>query len=326
MVPANLTPAYKSAEQAFKEAQTKEAKLAALEEMLAVIPKHKGTEKLQAELKKKLAKLRAVEDQRGGTGPQHNPFLVEPQGAGQIVVVGFPNTGKSALVSTLTNAKTTVADYPFATTVPQPGMMPYLDVLVQLVDTPPLTSEGIPGNLMPTFQSADAFLVLVDASCDESLEQVTMTMDLLRQRRLVRDSVPQGVRALTAERCLVVATKCDLPTASENLQIIEELWNQAPLFPVSVRSKLNLEELRRRLFAVLDVIRIYTKAPGRDPDLERPFVLPNGSTVIELAERIHKEVAANLKGARVWGSARFDGQNVAQEYVLADGDVVELKS
>lgn len=326
-MPANLSPEYKAAEETFRKAKTKEEKLAALEEMLAVIPKHKGTEKLQAEIRKRLSKLRAADEQKGGSGPQFNPYLVEPQGAGQVVLVGFPNVGKSTLVGRLTNAKTEAAEYPFSTGVPIPGMMPFRDILIQLVDTPPITEEGIPGPLMATLQNADAFLVMIDASSDDCLSQLTETVGVLQQRRLVRAEVPEGVRALTMDQVLLAANKSDAEAAADNLALITELWDGPALLPISAAHGQGLHELGEHCFRVLDIIRVYTKAPGKDPDMEVPFVLKRGSTVLDLAEQIHKEVAENLKGAKLWGtSAKFDGQNAALEHVLEDGDIVELKA
>ncbi len=325
-MPANLSPEYKDAENAFRKAKTKEEKIAALEEMLAVIPKHKGTDRLQGEIKKRLSKLRAADEQKSNTGPQNNPYLVEPQGAGQIVLLGFPNVGKSSLVRALTNCKAAVAEYPFTTSLPQPGMMPYLDVLIQLVDTPPVTEEGIPGPLMATLQNADAYIVVADAASDQLLEQLTEARRMLQERRLVRDEVPEGVQALLWSKVLWLLNKVDSPGAQENVELLEELWDGPSLLTVSAEHGIGLEDLKQTCFELLDVIRVYTKAPGKDPDLAAPFVLPRSSTVLDLAESIHKEVAETLKGARVWGSAKFDGQNVAQDFVLADSDIVELKA
>ncbi len=326
MVPANLSPEYKEAENAFRKAKTKEEKIAALEEMLAVIPKHKGTDRLQGEIKKRLSKLRSAEEQKTGTGPQNNPFLVESQGAGQIVLLGFPNVGKSSLMRALTNCKATVAEYPFTTSIPQPGMMPYLDILIQLVDTPPVTEDGIPGAMMATLQNADAYMVVADAASDQVLEQLTEARTMLQERRLVRDEIPDGVQALPWTKVLWLLNKVDEPAAQENMELLAELWDGPPLLTVSAAHGTGLEDFKKTCFDLLEVIRVYTKAPGKDPDLTAPFVLPHGSTVLDLAESIHKEVAETLRGARVWGSAKFDGQNVAQEFVLADGDIVELKA
>lgn len=323
-MPANLTPEYRAAEEAFRQAKTPEEKLAALEEMLATIPKHKGTEKMQADIKRRISKLRRQREEKGG-GPKDNPFLIERQGAGQIVMLGYPNAGKSSLLASLTNAKPVIADYPFSTALPLPGMMSFEDILIQLVDTPPITSEGIPGNLTATLQGADGYFIVVDASSDECLDQAATSLAFLRQKRLVRDQVPEGVRAVTIQECLILANKCDLPEAEDNLSVLTELAPEGvKVLPVSALRKTNLEELRRLAFRLLDVIRIYSKVPGKEPDMDAPFVMPRGSTVTDFAFAVHKDIAENLKSARVWGSARFDGQAVPYDYELEDKDVVEL--
>ncbi len=324
-MPANLTPQYYEAEERYKAATSPEEKMTALKEMLSTIPKHKGTEKLQGDIKKRIAALKKDSEKKKSKNT-FNPFHVEKQGAGQVVLVGFPNVGKSSLVAALTRAKTKVADYPFSTSLPVAGMMPYEDILIQLVDTPPITAEGIPGTLMATLQTAHCFLVVVDAADDLCVDHLTQVTDFLTQRRLVREEVPEGVRALTPDRVLYVATKVLHEKAEENLSIVGELWEGPRVLEVSTEGEKNLDVLKEEIFRVLKVNRIYTKAPGKEPDFTAPFILPKGSTVMELAESIHHEVAENLKGARVWGSARFDGQSVQRDYCLEDKDVVELKA
>ncbi|MCL6638388.1 MAG: TGS domain-containing protein [Firmicutes bacterium] len=322
-MPANLTPQYYEAEENFKKAATLEEKIAALEEMLAVIPKHKGTEKMQADLKRRLSRLREEGLKKAKTG-RADPFHVERQGAGQVVLLGFPNAGKSALVSALTRARVKVADYPFTTTVPFPGMMPYEDVLVQLVDTPPITEELVPPGLSGTLRGGDAILVVLDTASDGCLDQLAFCLQYLGEKRIVREDPPQGGRGLSPRRVLVAAARADLPGAAGNLEIIREMWPDREILPVSAVTGLGLEFLRRRIFQVLDVIRVYTKVPGKEPDLKAPFILKPGSTVVDLAGAIHRELPQRMKNARVWGSVRFPGQPVPRDYVLQDRDIVEI--
>jgi hypothetical protein len=323
-VPANLTPQYHAAEEAFRNATTIEEKIAALEEMLAVIPKHKGTEKLQADLKRRLARLRE-EGQKKTSAGRHDPFHVEKQGAGQVALVGYPNSGKSALVGALTRAKVKVADYPFTTTLPFSGMMPYEEIYIQLVDTPPLTAEGFPPGLAGLLRNADALLLVIDSCAGDCLEQLENSLRLLNERKIIRDDIPPGVRAIPPHRLIIAANKAELPQGKENLMLLRELLPaDLEVMPVSAATGLNLEQLKTRLFAVLEVIRVFTRAPGKAPDLTRPFILPRGSTVLDLAESIHKDFLKTLRGARIWGSARFPGQNVPKEYILHDRDIVEL--
>ncbi|MCL6634564.1 MAG: TGS domain-containing protein [Peptococcaceae bacterium] len=323
-MPANLTPQYYEAEEAFKKAVTVEEKIAALEEMLAVIPKHKGTEKMQADLKKRLSRLRAEGQKKAKTG-RSDPFFVEKQGAGQVALLGFPNTGKSALLAAMTRARPKVAAYPFTTTLPMAGMMPYQDILIQLVDTPPVTAEMVPPGLSGVLRNADALLVLVDASSDDCLEQLQFCLDYLHEKKIVREEVPPGSRAITSDRLLVLAARADLPGSGENIQIVRELAPRGiDLLPVSAVAGLGLEALRERIFDLLRVIRVYTKVPGKPPDLKAPFILPRGSTVVDLAEAIHRDLPRLMKAARIWGSARYEGQPVMRDHVLQDRDIVEI--
>jgi len=323
-MPANLTPQYLEAEQAFKEAKTVPEKIAALEEMLALIPKHKGTEKLQADIKRRLSKLREEGEKKAKTGRQ-DPFLVEKHGAGQVALAGFPNSGKSALVGALTRAKVTVADYPFSTALPVAGMMQFEDILIQLVDMPPMTEEGLGPGLAGALRNADALLLVVDASSDDCLDQLEGILTHLRERRVLRDEVVEGVHAHTLEDCMVVATKIDAPGAAENLEILKEyLPSGLEFVATSAATGENLETLRRRVFDLLGVIRIYTKVPGRPPDMGQPFILKKGSAVVDMAAAVHRDFPSKLKSARIWGSARFDGQSVPRDYVLQDKDIVEL--
>lgn len=324
-MPANLTQQYYAAEEAYKKATTHEEKLAALEEMLATIPKHKGTEKLQGELKKRLSKMRKDGGQsKGGGSRQEDPFLIDSQGAGQVILLGWPNSGKSALVQTLTNARTQVADYPFSTGLPVPGMMEFEDIGIQLVDTPPFVPGGVAGNFSTALRNSDMILLVLDMSDAACVEQLTAMLDYLREKRILREEVPHGVQALTQDKILVLGNKSDLADPEE-ADVIKELVPGCPdILMVSAETGINLDELRSKLFYRLQVIRVYTKKPGKQPDMDRPFVLPMNSTVYDLAQSIHKDIADNLRTAKVWGSSKFDGQAVNHDYVLSDGDIVEL--
>ncbi len=326
-MPANLTPQYYAAEEAYKKASTLEEKVAALEEMLATIPKHKGTEKLQGDLKKKLSRLRkeSTASKSKGGSRQEDPYLVDSQGAGQVLLLGYPNSGKSALVSILTNAKTTVAEYPFSTALPIPGMMEFEDAGVQLVDTPPFVPEGMVGNFVTAIRNCDMILMTVDLSDDDCPDHLQTMLEFLREKRILRDEIPEGVQAHTMDSIVVVGTKVDCPGSQERLETMQQLVDDCPqVLQVSATQGKNLEHLREMLFRKLDVIRVYTKRPGKEPDFDRPFILKAGSTVKDLAQEIHKDIADNLKTAKVWGSSKFDGQAVNHDYLLADKDVVEL--
>ncbi len=324
-MPANLTPQYLAAEAAFKEAKTTEEKIQALEEMLAVIPKHKGTEKLQAEIKGRLAKLRQAEERHPGLKGA-DPFHVPHEGAGQAVLVGYPNVGKSSLVGVLTRAKVAVGDYPFTTVLPQAGMMPYGDIQIQLVDTPPILADEMPAGLAGTLRLADILLILVDLSVDDCLDQLEGTLAHLRRRRILREEGEEPAQhTKVLADCLLLGNKADCPGSADRLAVLAEtLPAGLPIHPISAKTGIGLVELPARIFDSLGVIRVYSKIPGREADRQAPFTLKRGSTVLDMAAAVHRDFPERLKSARLWGSARFPGQSVPRDFVLSDGDVVEL--
>ena len=330
-MPANLTPQYLKAEEAYRRATTLEEKIAALEDMLALIPKHKGTEKLQAEIKRKLAECRkAREQQRKKKGRRRDPFYVEPSGAGQVTLLGTPNSGKTSLVNALCGTHLKVAEYPFTTQLPAPGMAPYKDISIQLVDLPPVTEEVVPPGLVGALRQSDVVAIVLDLGEENLLEQLEATEGLLKNRGII--PMTKGkveLKDLELEigfpkSALIVANKLDLDQG--NLEVLKELYEGGlEILPVSAKEKTHLDLLLEKLFSLLDVIRVYSKRPGQKPDLDEPFVLPKGATIGDLAEEIHRDLPKVMKFARVWGpSAKFPGQQLQKDHVLQDGDIVEI--
>jgi len=323
-MPANLTPDYRNAEKIFRQAKTAAEKIAALEQMLATIPKHKGTEKMQADIKRRLAKTRSAATQARGKGGGVDIFFVEKQGAGQVALVGTPNAGKSSLVAAVSHAKVKVAPYPYATHAPVPGMMPFEDIQIQLVDLPPVSAEGLVPGMAGTLRNADILMICLDLSADDVLEQAEVCLRALEARGLVREG-QKGPEGASAKRMIFVGTKTDAPGTKDNLEALRGLRTDLEPFVVtSAETRQGLEDLGKRLFAMLDVVRVYSKEPGKPADLRQPFIVPRGSTVMDLAETIHRELAQNLKRARIWGGDKYDGQAVQRDHVLADKDVIEL--
>ena len=315
-MPANLTPDYHRAEERFRAAKTNEDKVAALEEMLRVVPKHKGTDGLQADLEARLAKLRKQPMSKAARASFSH--VVEKEGAGQVALVGPPNSGKSSLVAALTHATPEIAEYPFTTREPVPGMMPFEDVHVQLVDLPPLNLEHVEPWVWDIVRRADAVWIVVNV--EDGLDGFALCRRLLEEKA-IRLSPPGGGE----KPALVVATGLDRDDGPDDLEILRELMEPGwPLVGVSPVTRLGLDGLARRTFETLDVIRVYTKQPGKPADKAAPFTLPRGATVADLAARIHNDLASTMHFARVWGPSVFDGQTVQREHVLAEGDVVEI--
>lgn len=327
-MPANLTPQYIKAEEEYRRALSAEEKLECLRKMWALLPKHKGTDKLQAELKQKISRTKKDADTEKKGGKRGVSVRIPREGAGQVVILGAPNSGKSSLLDALTNAQPAVGAYPFTTHMPQPGMMPWQDVQVQLIDTPPITGDYVEGYLPGMVRGADAALLTVDLSTDDGPEQAQEVIDRLAQTKTyLVAAVPEDEERLDVAytKTLLVATKLDVVGAGERLELVRELLDASfEMLPVSTERPETLQTLRDRIYTFLEVVRVYTKEPGKRADKERPYTCAAGSTVLDAARLVHKDFADNLKFARCWGEGVFDGQTVGRDHVLHDGDLLEL--
>jgi len=326
-MPANLTPQYLEVEKRFREAKGAEEKLAALEEMLAVIPKHKGTEHLRGDLKRRLAKLKDDAEQarrrKGGFS-----IAVDSEGAGQVVLVGPPNSGKSALVAILSKAPTEVGEYPFTTRKPITGMMPYVNIQIQLVDLPAVSDTYMEPWVPSLVRPADLCLLvgnLASGAMLEELEQVLVILERSKVKLVSLGDAEAPAIGWARKRAILVANKMDAPGADDTLEILRSVYeSRFPIVSVSAQTAQGLEALRRMIYDNLGIVRVYCKPPGEEPSMKSPVVLPRGSTVLEMAESIHKDFAHQLKFARIWGSEKFDGQRVQRDYVVQEGDIIEI--
>jgi len=323
-MPANLTPQYHEAEKNFHAAKTTEEKIACLEEMLAVMPKHKGTDHLRAELRTKIANLSKSMDKKSATA--RSTTKIEKAGAAQVAIIGPPNSGKSQIVAAITNAKPTVAAYPYTTQSATPGMMHFENVQIQLVDTPPLGEQPAEWWLLNIIRRADALLIVVDLSAD-ALTQTDTLINMLKDKNICFGKVPETENGeesvINYKKALLVANKADLDPDGRNFKDLQEMYGST-LPVIATNATGNLDELKKKTFEMLDVIRVYTKTPGAKADMTDPIVLDTGSTLEMAAASIHKSFAQRLKYARVWGSGKFDGIMVKRDHVLQDGDIIEL--
>ncbi len=328
-MPTNLPPDYYSVEKQFKAATDPAEKIELLEEMMTKIPKHKGTDHLRADLRRKLSKLKVAGGAKKGGARHSSAYNIGKEGAGQIVIVGAPNTGKSTLVASQTNADPEVSPAPFSTWGPTPGMMHIDNIQVQLIDTPPLNPDHIEADMFNLVRKCDLLLVMVDLQADP-VGQLEESMELLAQQRVVPEHLAERFaeeeRRYFLKPCLILANKCDDESDDEVYEIFRELLDgECPTMPVSVQTGRNLDKFKQAVYEKLEIIRVYSQAPAEQAQLHLPFVLPVGSTVEEFAGKVHQDFAQNLKSARVWGkSAAFEGQTVSREHVLQDGDIVEL--
>jgi small GTP-binding protein len=324
-MPANLPPQYFEAEKVFREARSPAEKISALEEMLAIMPKHKGTDHLRAELRSRIAKLTQQLSKKSGA--QRSSMIIEREGAAQVAVIGLPNSGKSQLVASITNASPTVAEYPLTTHSTTPGMMEFEDIKIQLIDTPPLVSQVIQWWLPPILRRADALLLMVDLSEDPVAQVEEVKAQLEKMRVVIGDSDVEKTAetVIWHKKAIIIGNKSDLDTDGKNYQaLLNRYASRFPVIAISAGDGTNLNELKLKIYRVLDIIRVYTKTPGQKADLIDPIVLPSGSTLQDAAASVHKDFAASLKYARIWGSGKHDGIMAKRDHVLADGDIIEL--
>jgi ribosome-interacting GTPase 1 len=311
-MPANLSPEYLAAEREYRQVTTHAEKVAALERMLATLPKHKGTEKLQADLKRRLSQARK-ESQKKGASHAAPSYLVQKQGAGQVVLAGPPNSGKSQLVAALTHARPEVAEYPFTTRLPTPGMMPFENVQIQLVDLPPISAEFTESWMPQVIRNADSAAVVVDASDPDVLDHVEF---VAQQLTLWRVPPPK----------LLVANKLDRGGSADSFAAIEDLYGgRYRCLAVSAQTGENLDRFARAAFDMLQILRVYTKPPGKKAEIAAPYVLKRGQTVADAARLVHKDFAEHLKFARLYrASGEQGGLMVERTHLVEDGDILEF--
>lgn len=374
-MPTNVTPEYKRAKEEFQKARDPEERLACLKEMLRTVPKHKGTDHLQAEIKTRIKQLteELAGPKKGAakTGPAH---VVRPEGAAQIALIGPPNSGKSSIHRQLTGSHAEVGPYAHTTHTPLPGMLSFEDIQFQIVDLPPISSTYMESWMPNALQPARAALLVVDLSvpgCEDDVAALRERLDVKRITLTERwpSAIPPGhldvgggpetpagaasahaSGAASGDRSnatpsetpteetfelddpfrtflptLLVANKRDLVWDAEEIAALEDLIGvRFPAVAVSCTTGEGLGRIGAILFQGLGILRVYTKAPGRPPEKDRPFTVPNGSTVYDVAQLVHRDLAASFKYARVWGSAKFEGQQVGKDHVVRDGDIVEL--
>ena len=323
-MPANLPPQYFEAERRFREAKSPDEKIEALEAMLAIMPKHKGTDHLQADLRRRISKLNEESERRLATS--RASFYIRKEGAGQTALVGLTNVGKSQLLEMLTDATPEIGDYPFTTKSPAVGMMRFENIQIQLVDTPAVNDREARPWVNNIARNADLLSLVVDLS-NKPVEQVKATLQALESVGIIpeTDVVDESTIGRRQKKIVIVGNKKDLENTDASAEQLKLHYGSR--FPIAITSAIDsgsLQELKKMLFKGLDIIRIHTKTPGKKPNLSDPMIMKAGSTAKEAAEAVHKEFKTKLKYAVVWGSGKFNGQRVSQEHILQDNDIVEL--
>jgi len=327
-MPANLPRQYFETEKKLRTAKTPQEKISILEELLSIVPKHKGTEKLQGLLKTKIAKLKSQVQKKRGVSKHGQVFWVEKAGAGQVILLGAPNSGKSMLVRSLTNAKPEIGDYPFTTRTPFPAMMQYENIQIQLIDTPPITADYMEPWLPELIKVSDGVLLLLDVSNTNPIQDFFSISAKLKEKNI--EFLPDGQDIsleipLFQKKALIIATKKDLSSADKNFIALKQALHtkHEPILISAIRGD-NLEYLKKMIFSFLQILRVYSKIPGKKVDYNAPFIFKKGSSLMDMAKAVHKDFSQKLKFARIWGKNKYQGQKVNRDYILEDEDIIEL--
>jgi len=393
-LPTNLSPEAVAARQRYMEASTLEDQIKSLREYIAAVPKHKGTENLLYNLKKRLSKLqyeleKKQEKAKKGRSTTVSPFNIKKEGAGQVVIIGETNVGKSSLISMLTNVEPEIADYPFTTQLPVIGMMNFEDLLIQLIELPAMfehmnVKSGNGRQILGAIRSADLLLLLIDVSRNplpqmqlilNELESanirlnikklpVTLTktgqggivvifqgqriegnrkdiVELLQDRKIhnaivkisdnctLNDVIDALNSKITNKKAIIIANKGDIEGSKKYFRLLTKNYaRQFPIIAISAKKKVGMLSLKSEIFKQLEVIRVYTKEPGKPPS-PRPIILPIGSNVEDVAKRLHNRFLTNFKYARLMRphpryNKQFIKKQVGVSYELEDGDIIQF--
>ena len=344
-MPINATLDYQKAERVYHEARTISEKIKALEDMLRKAPSHKGAENLRNEIKQKLSKLRDLQDKQKSQGSRFQ-ISVRKEGAAQVVILGVPNSGKSTLLTKLTNAKPEIAQYPFTTKLPEVGVMDHEGIKIQIVEIPAITEGFSARDLGPTFLGIvrQAELILILANKDSELEIIknelansNIIIDKERPKIKIKKSGTGGLMFVGKIKGSIVTAKKILRDKGIHnatiefqekvtLKELEEVLSEGISYHkvIMVNTKNKVDEIKKKIWKNLDLIIVFTKQPGKKKEYP-PVALKKGATIKDLTSKVHKDFLKKFKFARVWGdSVKFEGAQSGLNLVLCDMDVVEF--
>ena len=290
-MPVNPGIQYQLAEREFQEADTTAAKLKALHRMMATVPRHKGSESLQKEIKEKIAKYKKLSEKEKKAKKGSSYLSLKREGDASVILWGITNSGKSTLLTQLTNAKPEISEYEFTTKKPEVGVLDYKGVKIQLVELPAIVGDYVKINrgafYMSIIRNFDLIIYILDQTRD-----IKYQLDLLSEE-LKKNDIEKKV--------ILYGTKGE------------------------ARFSMNLDELKDEIWNNLDLIKVYTKSVDKKKPDYPPIALKRSSTVKDLAFNVHKDFVKKFKFARIWGkSVKFDGSRVGLDHVLDDEDIVEL--
>ncbi len=290
-MPINAHPEFNKAQAEFLAASTLEEKIEKLKNMIRLAPKHKSSEKLRANLTSRLAKLKQ-ELLRRKKIKKHSQQGIRKEGDAQVTLLGYTNSGKSTLLSKITNAKPKVSKFPYTTTKPNQGIL-NMGALIQILDLPSLKDNEKNKEIIGYANNCNLILIIATKT----------------------DEIKKILTKLKNKNIIIVINKSDIIGANK----IKKQFSAA--IEISALKNKNLGELKKKIFSSLNIIRVYTKQPGHKPE-KKPVIVKKNSVVRDFAKKIHKDFINDFKFAKIWRKKTM--KKVGLKYILKDQDIVEV--
>lgn len=300
-MPINAHPDYLKAEQEYLGASSNEERLLALEKMLRYMPSHKSAEALRKNLRTRYKKLKKELSKKSNKKSSKKGIKKAEM---QAVLIGLTNSGKSSILKILTNANPKIASYGFTTIEPELGVLNFEDCNIQIIDLPPIASENFDKGII---NNADTLLIIVEKT--HEIETVLNSIKNLNKPRII------------------IFNKSDLYDNETKRKIKETLKSKKYNFAlISTITNEGVEELKQKILNSFNIIRIYTKHPGKKQENDNiPVILPQNSTLEDVAEKILHGFSKRVIYAKITGpSSKFPNQKVGLKHIVKDKDIVEF--
>jgi small GTP-binding protein len=264
--------------------------------------------------------IQEVLNKKKGKKREYDPFDIKRSGDARIALFGMTNVGKSTLMNAITNSKAKTGNYSTTTTTALGGTCFYSGVQIQIVDLPGFVEFNddwkINKQIRRVSRTSDAVLMVIDLSTDVEAQYHFLLTQLEKAKIIIEGE--------SVFRIQIIATKGDLSYSKEHFDLLKSI-SEYNILPTTIKDEQSLDSLKKGLFELLEIMKIYTKRHHRKPNLDSPMVVPIGATVGDIAKKIHRDFFNNFDHAKIWGdSAEFDGQHVSFDHVLMDNDIVEV--
>ena len=264
--------------------------------------------------------VQEIESKKKGKKREYDPFDIKKSGDARIALFGMTNVGKSTLMNAITNSKSKTGNFSTTTMSALGGTCMYEGVQIQLVDLPGFVYYNddwkINKQIIRVSRTSDAVVIVIELD-----SEVKAQYDFLVEQLQKADIIMDGVPVIPIK---IIATKGDLPYSKEHFELLKS-YCAYDIIPITIKNEKSLKDLKKSLYDLVEIMKIYTKRHHYKPNLNTPFVVHISATVGKIAKKVHKDFFTDFNYAKVWGkSVEFDGKRVGIDHELMDGDIVEI--